>query len=223
MSVKRTKQGYQVDLRDTDGRRHRKTFRTQKAADAYERQMIDQREQGITPERGNGTLSHAIPEWEAAHYPGIRQNTTRGYKGAIPQAHPPGSWRREAPQTRPAHHPTMGERTRRAGLRRGGPSNTSSRSCRRSSSWRRRMACVSRCSAPARCRPLPARCTGLHRPYDAASLRIVDRTANWYSTVRASNPFSTSPFTHCWMVRWSSLRSFASPRPGRMCLRIAPL
>ena len=72
MSVKRTKQGYQVDLRDTDGRRHRKTFRTQKAADAYERQMIDQRDKGITPERGNGTLSDFIPEWEAAHYPGIR-------------------------------------------------------------------------------------------------------------------------------------------------------
>lgn len=83
MSVKRTKKGYQVDLRDADGRRHRKTFRTQKAADAHERQMVDQREQGITPERGNGTLADFIPEWEAAHYPGIRTNTIRGYRGAI--------------------------------------------------------------------------------------------------------------------------------------------
>ena len=43
---------------------------------------------------------------------------------------------------------------------------------------------------------------GLHRPYDAASLRIVNRAANWYSTVRASKPCWESPFTHCWMVRW---------------------
>lgn len=83
MSVKKTKHGYQVDLRDASGRRSRRTFRTQKAADKYERDMIDQREQGVTPERGNGTLRDFIPEWEAAHYPGIRMNTVRGYRGAI--------------------------------------------------------------------------------------------------------------------------------------------
>lgn len=83
MSTKRTKKGYVVDWRDADGRRRRKTFRTQKAAETHERVMIDQREQGITPERGNGSLRDFIPEWEAAHYPGIRQNTIRGYRGAI--------------------------------------------------------------------------------------------------------------------------------------------
>lgn len=83
MSIKRTKKGYQVDIRDADGRRHRKTFRTVKAAGQWERDMVDQREQGVTPERGDGTLASFIPEWEAAHYIGIRENTIRGYKSAI--------------------------------------------------------------------------------------------------------------------------------------------
>ena len=101
-------------LLPTDGRRHRKTFRTQKAADAYERQMIDQREQGIAPSSdlsffSAGCLLHYDPP---RHPP---EHDTR-LQGRDPQAHPPLQRRRETPLTPPAHHPTMGERTLPAGL-----------------------------------------------------------------------------------------------------------
>lgn len=84
MSVRKTPKGWRVDWRSADGRRHRKTFRTQKAADAHERKMIDERELGILP---TGTRSDHVKDflvtWERAVYPSIRTNTMRGYESAV--------------------------------------------------------------------------------------------------------------------------------------------
>lgn len=83
MSVKRTNAGYMVDWRDAAGQRHRKSFRTKGPAEAHERAMIDQREQGILPTHGSGTLGDFISEWENTVYPGLRENTRQGYAGAV--------------------------------------------------------------------------------------------------------------------------------------------
>jgi integrase len=91
MSVEKTGGGKWIaDVRDADGRRHRKRFRTEKAARAYERGIVDMREQGVSPERGNGTLNDFIPEWKAAHYPGVRENTRQGYESALRRHIQPG-------------------------------------------------------------------------------------------------------------------------------------
>ena len=82
MSVKRTKVGYMVDWRDAAGTRHRKSFRTKGPADAHERAMIDQREQGILPTHGSGTLGDFLDEWEKTVRPGLRENTWQGYRSA---------------------------------------------------------------------------------------------------------------------------------------------
>jgi integrase len=83
VSVKRTKTGYQVDWRDANGDRRRKNFRTKQAADKYEREMLDQRELGVLPNHGNGTLRDFVPEWENTVYPSLRANTITGYKAAL--------------------------------------------------------------------------------------------------------------------------------------------
>jgi integrase len=83
VSVKRTKNGYQADWRDANGDRRRKNFRTKQAADKYEREMLDQREQGVLPTHGNGTLADFVPEWKSTQYQTIRPNTIRGYNSAL--------------------------------------------------------------------------------------------------------------------------------------------
>ncbi len=83
MSVRKTKHGYKVDVRDAAGNRHRETFRTAKAAQAHERKMRDEREQGVLPRRGTDTLASFLEDWTAATYPTIRANTKTGYEGAI--------------------------------------------------------------------------------------------------------------------------------------------
>jgi hypothetical protein len=85
VSVKRTKTGYQVDVRLADDKRHRKSFRTKQAADKYEREMLDQREQGVLPTHGSGTLADFIAEWKSTVYPTIRANTISGYESALNQ------------------------------------------------------------------------------------------------------------------------------------------
>src|SRR5205814_356859 len=52
-------------------------------ADKHLREVIDQREEGILPVHGSGTLTEFVTEWEQTVYPTLRENTKRGYQGAI--------------------------------------------------------------------------------------------------------------------------------------------
>jgi integrase len=83
VSVKRTKTGWQVDWRDADGDRHRKTFRVRSDADRHKREMLDMREKGLLPNHGNGTLRDFVPEWKNTVFPTLRANTVSGYESAL--------------------------------------------------------------------------------------------------------------------------------------------
>lgn len=83
MSVRKTKSGYKADVRDAAGQRHRKTFRTKKAAEQWERDMIDQAQQGVMPYHGDGTLGDFLDEWESTIRPGLRANTWSGYEKVV--------------------------------------------------------------------------------------------------------------------------------------------
>lgn len=83
MSVKKTKRGYQVDWRDSNGQRHRELRHTRKEADQLERDMIRERESGVLPHKGKDTLGGFLKEWEDATYPTLRQNTVTGYKSSV--------------------------------------------------------------------------------------------------------------------------------------------
>ncbi len=83
MSIKKTKRGYQVDWRDVNDQRHRKTLSNKKDAESFERDMIREREQGVIPHKGKDTLGGFIKEWEDATYPTLRQNTVTGYKSSV--------------------------------------------------------------------------------------------------------------------------------------------
>lgn len=83
MSIKKTKRGYQVDVRDANGQRIRKLKRTRKDAEALERHLLDQRDQGILPHRGTDTLGGFVEEYRKTHYQSIRANTEVGYKGSL--------------------------------------------------------------------------------------------------------------------------------------------
>jgi integrase len=47
--------------------------------------MLDQREQGVLPTHGSGTLADFIAEWKSTVYPTIRANTISGYESALNQ------------------------------------------------------------------------------------------------------------------------------------------
>jgi len=79
VSVKKVKTGYQVSWRSADGRRHRETFRTQKAANQHERDMRDLREQGVTTVGRKSTLAEFVRTYQRDVYPRLRANTTKGY------------------------------------------------------------------------------------------------------------------------------------------------
>lgn len=74
---------WQVDVRVADGRRHRESFRTEKQADARYRELVDQREQGVLPAHGSGTLAEFIKDWEQTTAHSLRENTRAGYLGVV--------------------------------------------------------------------------------------------------------------------------------------------
>jgi integrase len=56
---------YEVRLRGPDGRERSRTFRTRKAAESYERELLAQRERGgwVDPRAGRVTLADWVSEW----------------------------------------------------------------------------------------------------------------------------------------------------------------
>lgn len=58
---------YEVRLRGPDGRERSRTFRTRKAAETYERELLTQRDRGgwVDPRAGRITLADWVAEWSA--------------------------------------------------------------------------------------------------------------------------------------------------------------
>jgi hypothetical protein len=56
---------YEVRLRGPDGRERSRTFRTRKAAETYERELLAQRDRGgwVDPRAGRITLAEWVAEW----------------------------------------------------------------------------------------------------------------------------------------------------------------
>ena len=75
---------YEVRLRGPDGRERSRTFRTRKAAETYQRELLAQRDRGgrVDPKAGRISLDEWVTEWSAtstfAHRRGGSTSTTFG-------------------------------------------------------------------------------------------------------------------------------------------------